>query len=247
MMKKKRKAIAFALTGLLLAVSFALPEAVMAFRDAAIESAEDSVTIDEVELSLISSLTPVEKLRIAGDTATATIPLDSGVNLSEMTLPDAAAKTGWAFPDSSDPMTFDGAEPRLAVGNDGKSFVLWDVLVSSGDQSACLLLDDETGALLGYTLQGSVYDQEASKAPQKQTAGEVPASEAAAEADSGPLQEFAAEDYMELSRIVLDPVGLQPDAVLYSASGVLVSVEESDLTIRITVTGDGSNIRLNMG
>lgn len=236
---KNRNIVIFALAGLLLVVSFILPGAVLAIRDSAVESRAEYVTMDEVELSLVSSLTAEEKLKIAGDTAATAIFLDSGVGMGE----EEAAETALVALGFDSDWTVEEVSPRLLVSGDGKSFVLWEAVLVSDSASATLMLDDETGALLGYTLRSGDTFRELG-----------PTDPAAEDAYlSGTYDYYAvtapsAEEYLELSEAVLGPAGLEPEGVIYSATGVLVSVENSDLAIRITVTGeDGSGIRLNMG
>lgn len=226
---KSRNIVIFALAGVLLIVSFLLPGAVLAIRDSAVESRAEYVTMDEVELSLVSSLTAEEKLKIAGDSAATSISLDSGVEMDRDEAAEAAMVT----------MGFDSdwyvreISPMLLVGEDGRSFVLWQADLSSYYASATLLLDDETRALLGFSL---LSEEGADKAP--------PVSYYVYADIDAPDP----EDYIELSEFVLDPAGLVPETVMRSDSGAVVTVEGSDLIIRITLTGEnGSAIRLNMG
>lgn len=246
---KRKNAVVFALSGALLTASFALPGAVTALRDSAIESRAEYVSMDEAELRLISSLDAEEKLRIAGDGTAAVISLDSGIEMDE----NKAAEAALTVLDFDSDWTVEEISPRLLVSGDGKSFVLWQAVVDSFYGSATLMLDDETGALLGFSVRYG-EDQEESTDPAAKEWSLYPGSGYLADGDRGEIYAYGSyaasispEDYIDISRAVLDPLGLTPLTLTHTADGALIYVEDSDLTIRITVTGEGTGVRLNMG
>lgn len=256
---KKKNLIVFALAGVLLAVSFFLPGAVLAIRDAAIQGKAEAVTMDEAELQLISSLNAEEKLRIAGDVDAAVITLDSGVGMDEAQAAEAAMTTldfdsEWALAEVS---------PKLLVSGDGRSFVLWEAVVASDYAYVDLMLDDETGALLGYTIHSDPTEPELTEPASTEpfsAEDRVLSSQGGYVSEEGEvtygIYDYygvtapGPEEYIELSRAVLAPAGLEPSGLSHSASGVLVYVENSDLTIRITITESvqvGQLLTVNMG
>lgn len=253
---KKRNLLIFALSGALLAVSFVLPGAVLALRDSAIESRAETVTMDEAELSLVYSLTAEEKLRLAGDSAAAIIPLEDGVVMDRQSVEHAAMRTANELGPDADWVCGEPA-PRLAVGSDGRSLVLWETVLTSDAGTVRLRLDDETGVLLGFTIRSGAVLSDPAPAP----------TEPPLEESSGESWLFAGEDaildtyvysdvligsitpeeYLTISEAVLAPAGLTPSGLSHTASGVIVSVEDSDLAIRITVIDqNGVELRLNM-
>lgn len=222
---KKKNMVVFALSGLLLAVSFALPGAVLAIRDSAIESKVEYVTMDEVELSLLSSLSSEEKLRLAGDRSAASISLDTGVRMDKAQAEAAALEGAHDMVPYAD-WSSEEVSPYLTVGADGKSLVLWEALMTYQNSTLRLRLDDETGAILGLALSEMTHTEFAQ-----------------ADKDAAGMPSWE-----RMWELILKSLGLETESVLYDASGMLVMVAGSDLAIRITVSGEnGTDIWLNMG
>lgn len=254
---KKRNLLIFALAGVLLAVSFVLPGAVLALRDSAIESGAETVTMDEAELSLVFSLTAEEKLRLAGDNTVTVIPLDDGVVMDRQSAEHAAVRTANELGPDADWVCGEPS-PRLAVGSDGRSLVLWDAVLTSEAGTVRVRLDDETGDLLGFTIRtGTVLlEPEPTEPPSEESSGdewlfatgnEIPDTYVYFDYSDALIGSITPEEYLTISEAVLAPAGLVPSGLSHTATGVIVSVEDSDLAIRITVTEqNGLELRLNM-
>lgn len=242
---KKRNLIFFLLAGAVLAVSFALPGAVLAMRDAAIESGSQVVTMDEAELSLLSPLTPEEKLKLAGDASAVSIPLEDGVVMDRPSVEHAAMKAARELEPHAD-WTCEEPEPYMAVGGDGSSIVLWRAVLTTSSRTLRLLLDDETGAILGLGLSESPAqkDQTLTSPSREDPAGSIGEP---LPSDDALYDELRSDQIAYLAAYLLEPLGLEPERLTRDASGILIRVTESDLTLRLTVSGgDGLDIRLNM-
>lgn len=214
---KKRNIAVIALVVVLLAAGFALPELVLALRDAALEERDDHVPVDTTPVgALAASLSRADKLRLAGETGTTEYyPLSAGVHLTEAEARRAAEKlmenvsrTLFFFTDWSCREIY----PQLAVGSDDRSYVLWTAFLASDDASGELFLDDETGELLSYAIYG-------------------------AEMEPVPEPEVDEVALFDLAMTVLEPFGLTPTEVYPGGDGGLVLTEGGNLTVRITVYG----------
>lgn len=228
---KKRNLIVVLLALVLIAGSFALPGAVLALGDAAIGARAEYVTMDEVELRLLSALTLEEKLALTGDPSTGFIPLPQDVgDYQTETEKEAFVAAGVVDDLFGYPRDWDCQEalPMMAVGG-GRAFVLWRAVLVGEPYRVELLLDDETGKALGYTLT-------------------IDAGAGGWEFPDGPEGEWIdAEQYMHLAAFLLSQAELVPALLIHTDSGGQVTVTGSDLVVRITVTGvDSPVIRVNM-
>lgn len=232
---KKRNIAVIALVVVLLAAGFALPELVLALRDAALEERDDQVPVDTTPMgALAASLTGEEKLRLVGEQGyTDFIPLNAGVNLTELEAKRAAEKLMgditeiiFFYPEWSCQEIY----PRLAVGSDGRSFVLWRAILACDMANGELILDDETGKALGFALYG---DEENGMEPGMAQ-------------DPVPDVEMDDATLFELAMTVLRPFDIDPYGVYPEVNGGLVLAENGKLTVRITVyNGNWPRIRVN--
>lgn len=230
---KKRNIAVIALVVVLLAAGFALPELVLGLRDAALEERRERVAVDTTPVgALAASLTWEEKLRMAGEVgATDLIPLNTGVHLTERAASRAAEGTmGDIAGLLHIPREWSCGEitPLLAVGSDGRSFVLWTAYLTAGELTpdeliGDLMLDDETGEVLSFAIYGD---------------GD----------GTDPTRELDTVSLFDLAMTVLEPLGITPEGVDPDPHGGLVVAEGGNLTVRISVSdGNQPMLRVNAG
>ena len=229
-MKKRNIAVIF-LVVLLLAAGFALPEVVLALRDRSLEERKDRVAVDTTPVgALAAALTWEDKLGLVGAQGTTEfVPLSTGAHMTQREAQRAAEK---GMEEIAGTLHIPGdwmcqeAYPMLAVGTDGRSFVVWRSYLIADGVTGELTLDDDTESVLSYALYG---EEESKLDPTPEEA----------------LDETALSD---LAMTALDLLGVQPRAVEPDGGGVLVLVKGSNLTVRITVTaGNWPMLRVNCG
>lgn len=153
-MMRKRNILFCSLTGLMCLVSLFLPGTVLALRDLSLSRSTESVAVDEVQLSLLTQLDNVGKLRLAGDSLAASIPLEAGRVLTGDEAVKCAIRAQQAMGIYLGDERSSSVSPRLTISDGGESMVLWDVSLIWPDSgfTGRYLIDDETGALLGIEL-----------------------------------------------------------------------------------------------
>ncbi len=228
---KKRNIAVIVLVAALLAAGFALPEAVLALRDRRLEERQERVAVDTTPVgALAAALTREDKLGLAGAQGTTEfVPLSTGAHMTQRAAQRAAEKEMETIAKAlriPGEWTCQEAYPMLAVGTDGRSFVVWRSYITADGVTGELTLDDDTESVLSYAL----YGEEESKL------------------DPTPEEAVTETELFDLALTALEPLGLLPYAAEPDGTGGLVLVEGSDLTVRITVTaGNWPMLRVNCG
>ncbi len=235
-MMRKRNILFCSLTGLMCLVSLFLPGTVLALKDLSLSRSTESVAVDEVQLSLLTQLDNVGKLRLAGDSLAASIPLEAGRVLTGDEAVKCAIRAQQAMGIYLGDERSSSVSPRLAISDGGESMVLWDVSLIWPDSgfTGRYLIDDETGALLGIELSLKLTE-------------EFTASE-----DGGELTTEDKETFHDMINAFLAPLGLDYAASYIgddrSLAQVLVVSEsgEADLTVIRRNTTDTWLYSINM-
>ena len=164
--------------GVLLAVSFVMPGAVLTLRSRALAARDQEVAAEEVHLSLLTPLDTPEALKVAGSTASTAIPLSSGRIHTEENVRAAADRLvyeeigGYDVSNGAFTVT---TKVDLRVGEDGSALILWTVNYVSTRVDITVVMDDRNLACLGLTY-GEYLNNEEASAPDngsKAEAGEV--------------------------------------------------------------------------
>lgn len=234
-MMRKRNILFCSLTGLMCLVSLFLPGTVLALKDLSLSRSTESVAVDEVQLSLLTQLDNVGKLRLAGDSLAASIPLEAGRVLTGDEAVKCAIRAQQAMGIYLGDERSSSVSPRLTISDGGESMVLWDVSLIWPDSgfTGRYLIDDETGALLGIELSLKLTE-------------EFTASE-----DEGELT-TEKEAFQDMINAFLAPLGLDYAASYIgddrSLAQVLVVSEsgEADLTVIRRNTTDTWLYSINM-
>ena len=254
---RKRSVIIFILSAVLLLSSLLMPSVVMAVRDASLSRSRETVSMDEVELSLFSQLTDMEKLELAGDNSVTVIPLEAGRSMTRAEAIEHLDKslTDLGF-DNVGERTF-SARAQLRVSGDGTSIVVWRISESWPEMDARALIDDDSGALLAFSLV--LYPEPRSEAAADSAfpgaaVGEPPDTDLKIpEADAADVE---AEDAVVLRRFhrlaenFLAPFGLDLGVITVEDVGsVLVHVSDGDsryyMPATVIVTDEWSRIGIN--
>ena len=152
---RKTKVWLLSLAVLLIAAgSFLLPPVLFALQDRADAREADQVPMDEVDLSLISELTLVDKLTLAGDPSVSAIELSSGFGRDIDGVRDGLFETfalAGIDPADLDPFTFT-ARPILVINDREQSMILWAVQIQGPLLRLNAKMDDETGKVLAFDL-----------------------------------------------------------------------------------------------
>lgn len=253
---RKRSVIIFILSAVLLISSLLMPSVVMAVRDASLSRSRETVSMDEVELSLFSQLTDMEKLELAGDNSVTVIPLETGRSLTRAEaikhLDKSLADLGF---DNVGERTF-SAEVQLRVSGDGSSIVVWRISESWPEMDARALIDDDSGALLAFSLV--LYPEPRSEAATDSATpgaavGEPDMDPQFPEADAADVEAedaAALRSFRRMAENFLAPFGLDFDIITVEDVGsVLVHVSGGDsryyMPATIIVTDEWSRIGIN--
>lgn len=146
---RRKTVITCVVTAAVCLAALLLPDVILALHDRAVSSRVESVEADEVALDLLSDLTPIQKLYLAGDPSATVIPLASGRKMDA----EAAKAHAYEILPVGEGTRVLSAEASLKVASDGSSMILWRVAIR--DESMwvyTLVFDDETGYLLGEEL-----------------------------------------------------------------------------------------------
>lgn len=158
-MRKRRNILLVTATALMCAMSFVLPGAVLALRDAALTRSTETVAVDEVELNLLSRLDAVQKLTLASDASAVSIPLEGGRSMDVKDVYETAyswaEERGYQFSDVRD----SAASAELRVGSAGEGAIMWNVAVSGPCEAGRFIIDDETGWVLGVSFYADYMDR----------------------------------------------------------------------------------------
>lgn len=162
-MKKLRSYILIASAFIIAVLGLMLPSVILHIQDIRLEKTVDVFEIDEVDLTLLSNLSTVQKL-VLTSSSTQTISLDTGRFMNEEEAVNASNEVLTLFGMSS--TDIDGITPECSVclksDNDGQSIVLWDITYTSDDFTLTISLDDETGLMLALEIHRSPADTDSS-------------------------------------------------------------------------------------
>ena len=226
---KKRNIAVIVLVAVLLAVGFALPDLALALRDASLEGRDRRVAVDTTPVgALAAALTAEDKVRLAGHPETVEfVPLSTGARMTE---PEARRTIEAMMEKLSSALlyprtwTCQEIDPLLAVGSDGRSFVVWRAYLTADAVTGELTLDDETERALSFAFYG---EKENKMEPAED-------------------QEPDGDAFFDLALRLLEPMGLVPYAAAPDLNGGEVLTREGDLSVRITVTtGNWPTLRVN--
>lgn len=144
---RRKTLITCAVTAAVCVLTFLLPDLLLAIRDRAVSSRVETLEADEVELSLLSELSPSQRFRLAGDTTATVFPLSSGRSMDT----DGAIKHAYELLPITQARVVQ-ASATLKVASDGSGMVLWRVSLTEDSWTHTLIFDDTTGYLLGVEL-----------------------------------------------------------------------------------------------
>lgn len=156
-MRNKRVIIAVVLTALTAAACFFLPAIALRIQDLRLSGSVGTASMDEADLSLFSNLTTVQKMLLISSQASR-VTLDTGRFMDTEQAAEAASSALLSIGIIADELTSSQPECRasLLVGEDDSSIVLWTVRFSEQTFDITLILDDETGMILGFRFYGIV-------------------------------------------------------------------------------------------
>ena len=140
-------------------ISFFLPQLILTLQDKNYSRGYEQVQVDDIGLSLISDLSPIEKLSFAAQPAS-TVELETGRYLDA----DSADQIVLSFFEviglysglwDSTSIYYDGSFflessfVGLNMDSQGRSMIIWELSYSFDYGSFQIRLDDETGLILG--------------------------------------------------------------------------------------------------
>ncbi len=263
---KRRSILIIAFLVLLLAVSFFTPSLILGLRDRRLYAEAEAVSVDPVQLSLISDLSPLERLQTAASGSSTSIVLTGGRVFTTETARVAADSVVRELElVVSDPEDYDVTiAPELRLTSDGGAIVLWNVGYYSDSLDVELVLDDEYGWCLGYRRTfypygKEYYMQESAEAPPPDESAEHSLTDGAVTGvytdGKGNIKEYTVEreaifeaffaGRLETVTRLLDPMGVYIDSVFEESEGVysayVIDYENSEEYYLLPVTVRSEN------
>ncbi len=248
---KRKTVLTLSAAALMCLASALLPGAVLALRDLSLARSTETVAVDQVELSLLSSLDAARKLRLAGDSSAEAIPLETGRAMTGDEAVESAVAAQRDMGLYMGELAESAAAASLLVSGEGESMVLWDVSVtwSGSGMRGRYLIDDETGDLLGVELSRDGGETPSGDGTRKETAE-----------SSAPLAEAGEENgvmVFDADGAALDPATEDTRDIqdFHDAAGaflrqldldyLLISVESRD-SVLVHVDSDSGRVLLPM-
>ncbi len=140
-------------------ISFFLPQLILTLQDKNYYGGYEQMQVDDIGLSLISDLTPIEKLSFAAQPVSTVeleagryLDIDSANQIVMSFLDDISLYSGlWDFTAvyCQDELIPESASVGLNMDSQGKSMIIWDLSYTFEYGSFQIRLDDETGLILG--------------------------------------------------------------------------------------------------
>lgn len=143
---RRKTVITCVVTAAVCVLALLLPDLVLALHDRAVAARTESLEVDEVALDILSDLTVLQRLYLAGDPSATVIPLSSGKRMDAREAVELARKKVSMYFDEDLPAK---ATPQLRMGINGEGIILWDVEMTGEDWTLNVLMDDEYGDILG--------------------------------------------------------------------------------------------------
>ncbi len=169
-MKRVKTISIIALTALVVVSGYFMPQVVLILQDKHLQETPELVLMEEVDLNLFPELTLLEKLELVSETTGSSgvgnvLTLESGKYMNEEKVARTAILEFSALLESMCGYSLIGTwiwdlEPDLTaklLSFDDNSLFVWQVdYLSAPDLCLSIILDDETGTILGLTASGSM-------------------------------------------------------------------------------------------
>ncbi len=144
--------IVYALAILLCVASFFLPGIVLGIRDRALANSDETVPVDEVQLSLLSELSTAQQLALVGDPGATVVHVSAGRHLTVEEARDHADSIARSMSLLDKGVSeFEVAlTPQLLVAADNSALLTWTAQYTSDSRDVTIIFADETGNCLAF-------------------------------------------------------------------------------------------------
>lgn len=215
----RNKAIIVYLLAILLCVaSFFLPGIVLSIRDRALSSSNETVPVEEVQLSLLSELSTAQQLALVGDSGATVVHVSSGHNFDEESARSHAntLARGMSLLDKGVSEFEVTLTPQLIVAADNSALLTWTARYTSDSRDVTLIFSDESGLCLGFrqssyphgkaALSGAGISGTEDTSPSGSGGSWVPSS---GKNPGNSADSMSIEGYLSLISRILSPLGVE--------------------------------------